>query len=337
MTTWRVGVVGAGLIGARRARVARNYPDSAVVLIADTDMPKAQALADELGASATPNWIEVATEPSINLVVVATPTDSHADITIAALKNRKHVLCEKPLARSPAEARRMVRAAESRGLKLKTGFNHRYHRAIFRAHELASRGEIGRLLFARCVYGHGGRPGYEHEWRTNPEISGGGELMDQGIHALDLFRWFLGEFSAATGLVETLFWPVKSVEDNAFTVLRTRRGCVAQLHASWTQWKNRFNFEVYGEEGYLLVQGLGGHYGPERLTVGTRKGLGAVPDERTEEFAGPDPSWEEEWRDFMGAVQEDREPLASGRDGYEALRLVQAIYKSSKTRRTTRL
>jgi predicted dehydrogenase len=277
------------------------------------------------------------TNPDIDIVVVATPTDSHAEISIAALKHHKHVLCEKPLARQPSEARKMVRAAESRSLKLKTGFNHRFHAAVFKAHELAARGEIGRLLFARCIYGHGGRAGYEREWRMNPEISGGGQLVDQGIHALDLFRWFLGDFSEVTGFLGTLFWPIGPVEDNAFAILRTRQGCVAQLHASWTQWKNRFSFEVYGEKGYLLVNGLGGNYGTEQLTVGKRTQVGARPDERTEEFTRPDNSWQKEWEEFLGSLRKKSEPLGNGRDGYEALRLVQAIYKSAATRRAVRL
>src|SRR5579859_1035340 len=315
---WRVALVGAGLIGARRARLAHEHPDSEVVSVADTDFQKARALAAEVGARAIEDWTEAVSDPAVNIVVVATPTDSHAPISLLAFKNGKHVLCEKPLARNPAEAGRMVVVAARRGLKLMTGFNHRFHPAILKSHTLTDEGTLGKLLFARCIYGHGGREGYEKEWRVKPGVSGGGELIDQGIHALDLFRWFLGGFREVNGFVGTLFWPVRPVEDNAFALLRTRQGALAQLHASWTQWKNRFNFEVYGEKGYIKVEGLGGSYGPESLTLGTRDKPGAVPVEHTEEFTGPDLSWAREWQEFLDALGDDREPLGNGRDGYEA-------------------
>lgn len=337
MIRWRVGVIGAGLIGSRRAHVAHEHPNCRVVRVADTDLARARTLAGELDAKATGDWREVVGDPEVNLVVVATPTDSHALLACAALKARQHVLCEKPLARTSAEARRMVQAASRYRVKLKTGFNHRYHPGIFRAQALASAGEIGKLMLVRCVYGHGGREGYEKEWRMQPKISGGGELMDQGIHALDLFRWFLGEFREAYGMVGTLFWPIRPVEDNAFAVLRTRGGAIAQIHASWTQWKNRFSFEVFGEKGYLLVEGLGKSYGAERLTIGRRTRLGAVPEETVEEFPGPDISWAREWEEFIEALEENKDPLATGRDGYEALRLVEAIYRSNRAGRVVKL
>ncbi len=333
MKSWRVGIVGAGLIGTRRARVAHAHPESAVVAIADADFQKARNLADEIGARAVHDWEAVTEDSGVSLVIVATPTDVHAPVALRALQSGKHVLCEKPLARNADEALSMVQAADSARRILKTGFNHRHHPAILKAHEMVSRGELGRLLFARGVYGHGGRRGYENEWRMKPEVSGGGELLDQGIHLLDLLRWFLGEFVDVCGVTETLFWPIRPVEDNAFAILRAEQGAIAQLHASWTQWKNRFSFEVYGERGYVRAQGLGGSYGNEELTVGTRSELGQVPQEERVEFRGPDGSWELEWEEFLRALRENREPLASGRDGLEALRLVQAIYTSSASGR----
>ena len=177
------------------------------------------------------------------------------------------------------------------GVILKTGFNHRHHPAIWRAHELCAEGAIGPLMFIRAVYGHGGRPGYDKEWRADADLSGGGELLDQGVHIVDLCRWFLGDFAEVFGSTATYFWDLGhfesagrdspraangqsvapssiSLEDNAFALLRTADGRVAQFHTSWTQWKNRFSFEVFGRDGYLRVEGLGGSYGVERLEVG---------------------------------------------------------------------
>ncbi len=337
MKKWRVAIIGAGLIGIRRARIAHSHPESSVVSVADSSFEKAQALAAELGASASQDWREVLAEPNSNLVVVATPTESHLPIALAALHLRKHVLCEKPLARTAAEARQMVHAAAKTGKILKTGFNLRHHPAIARAREAAASGEIGRLLFGRCIYGHGGRPGMESEWRAHPEISGGGELMDQGVHVLDLFRWFFGEFDDVAGFASTLFWQTPAAEDNAVALLRSRSGALAQMHVSWTQWKNQFRLELFGELGYLIAQGLGGSYGDERLTIGRRLPAGSPPSETLLEFPGQDISWAREWQDLLDSLDRGRPPMASGADGLEALRLVEAIYRSARRGRTISL
>src|SRR5215813_1523602 len=190
----RVGVIGCGLIGHRRADVVRGSVGDELVIIADIERSRAEAVAGLTGCSVTTNWQEVVVRDDVDVIIVSTTNNWLAPLTIAALRHGKHVLCEKPLGRNPEESRQMLEAASMSGRKLKTGFNHRYHGAIWKAHELSTQGAIGDILFIRCRYGHGGRPGYDKEWRANPEISGGGELLDQGIHVVDLFRWFLGDF-----------------------------------------------------------------------------------------------------------------------------------------------
>ena len=346
----RVAVIGCGLIGKRRADVVRQSCGNELVIVADVDESRARLLSEDMGCLATTDWREVVSRDDLDAVIVSTTNNWLAPITITALQSGKHVLCEKPPGRNPEEARQMMEAAQARGRKLKIGFNHRYHAAIWKARELFDQSGIGEPLFIRCRYGHGGRAGYEREWRVDPEISGGGELVDQGIHAIDLFRWFLGDFTEAFGLTATYVWgrteggrgkgesilhPPSSIlhppEDNAFALFRTAEGQVASLHASWTQWKNLFCFEVFGQDGYLIVEGLGGSYGLERLRVGRRKIEGGRPEEEVLEFPGPDISWVAEWREFVSAIRENREPLANGYDGWQAMRMVYAIYESART------
>jgi predicted dehydrogenase len=235
-----------------------------------------------------------------------------------------------------AEARPLVAAARRTGAKLKTGFNHRYHPALLEAHRRVVAGEIGRPLWVRCRYGHGGRRGYETEWRARPEESGGGELLDQGIHVFDLLRWFCGDFAEISAVLTTSYWRM-AVEDNAFCTLVTSRGVVAQIHVSWTQWKNVFSFELAGDRGYLAVEGLGKSYGPERLRIGHRPEESGPPDERVMEFEEEDSSWEREWQEFLAAIRERRSPAGDGRDGLEALRLVEAARVAARERRTVSL
>lgn len=227
----RVGIVGAGRIGAKRAREVSRSSHSRLVIVVDQDQQRAQVLAETYECRAGTDWEALVTGGDVDAVVVATTHNWLAPITLAALEAHKHVLCEKPLAMNPAEGERVMICAARNGAKLKTGFNLRHHPAIAEANALAQAGRIGRLLSIRCRYGHGGRAGYAQEWRADPAQSGGGELLDQGIHALDLFRWFLGEFSEVQAVLSRAFWPVP-VEDNAFCTLCTPAGQIASLHAS---------------------------------------------------------------------------------------------------------
>ena len=319
--------MGAGLIGTKRGRAIAGRQDSQLIMVVDQNLERASSLAREYGCEAGTTWQDLVARPDLDVVVVATSHESLAPISLEALRASKHVLCEKPLAISSVEAQRLAEYASGSNFKLKAGFNHRFHPALHQAHALAHEGQIGRLLFIRCRYGHGGRLGYDREWRADPERSGGGELLDQGIHALDLFRWFLGEFSHVYAVVTTAFWKTP-VEDNAFCTLRTSQGQVASLHASWTQWKNIFSFEVVGERGYLIAEGLGGSYGPERLLFGRRPLNFGKPDEQIIEFEEGESCWAHEWSEFVAAIREDRRPLGDGYDGWQAFRLVQAAYES---------
>lgn len=335
--------------------MVHQSPDDELVIVADIDEVRAKYLANELGCLWTTNWREVVARDDVGAVIVSTSNKYLAPITIEALEHGKHVLVEKPMARNLAEAEMIMHTAVGgRRSAVKVGFNHRHHPAIWKAHELCTQGAIGPLMFVRAVYGHGGRPGYDKEWRADPELAGGGELLDQGVHIVDLCRWFLGEFSEAFGFTATYFWEKDGgtqtadhgarrsalgghVEDNAFAVLRTADGRVAQFHTSWTQWKNRFTFEVFGRDGYVRVEGLGGSYGTERLEVGRRKMEGGAPEVAVFEFPGADLSWQTEWQEFTSAISEGRQPLANGEDGLQTMRLIAAIYQSARTGQMVRL
>lgn len=325
----KVGLIGAGLQGWRRARAVKEFTDTELVVLADIDKDAASLLANEMRCEATDNWEDVVSRKDIEVILVCTPNNLHALMSIAALKEGKHVLCEKPLARNPDEAKKMVDTALEYGVRLKCGFNLRYHPGISQAREWFERGMMGEMNFIRCRYGIGGRPGYDEEWRTEKETAGGGELLDQGIHVIDLFRWFMGDFSEVVGFISTSFWDIAPLEDNAFTLFRTKKQQIASLHASWTQWKNLFSFEMYGYDGYITVEGLGGSYGTERAILGTRSFLKPLKEEVVE-FRGKDCSWLEEWKEFVTALKENREPMGNGYEGWQALKLAYAAYESAR-------
>ena len=247
------------------------------------------------------------------------------------METGKHVLCEKPLARTLEECRRMIDVSKAAKKVLKCGFNHRHHPAVLEAKRGVDAGRIGNPLFIRCRYGIAGEPGREKEWRADPNAASGGHLMEQGIHAVDLSRWFLGDFDQVACFREAQYWSLGGMEDNAFMMMRTPGGRVSSIHTSLLQWKNLFSFEVFGEEGFFEAEGLGGSYGTEKLHFCPKR-YGKPFEVATTEFRGDDRSWLLEWNEFAAAAREGRPPLGSAEDGMEAMRLVFDAYRFSDER-----
>jgi predicted dehydrogenase len=318
-------IVGCGLIGTKRAGALAG---ARLVACADVEHERAEALAAAAGAAAPADWRAAIDRSDVDLAVVATPHDALAEVSRFALEAGKHVLVEKPAGRSVEELDGVIETAARCRRLVRVGFNHRYHPALQQARALVDDGVLGELMFVRGRYGHGGRLGYEKEWRARPERSGGGELIDQGIHLIDLARCFLGEVSQVDGFAHTYFWNMP-VEDNAFLLLRTSRGQTAFLHASCTEWKNLFSLEIYGREGKAQIDGLGGSYGVERLVHYRMLPQMGPPEERRWEFPGPDRSWDAEFAEFVDDIRCDRQPSADLSAARAALAVVQEIYRRS--------
>jgi predicted dehydrogenase len=269
--------------------------------------------------------VAVVERDDVDAVVIATSHDALADCARMAAEAGKHVLVEKPGARNATELGPVLDAVRTRGVIGKVGFNHRFHPSFLRARQMVDEGAIGPLLYIRARYGHGGRPGYEREWRANPAVSGGGELVDQGTHLIDLARWFAGDFTRVSAWLPTYFWPTQ-VEDNAFLVLETEAGQVAWLHASWTEWKNLFSFEIFGRHGKLQIDGLGGSYGTERLTYYRMLPELGPPETTAWEFPGADRSWAVEFQHFAQCVADGAAPCGSLEDAAAVLAIVEQLY-----------
>lgn len=323
----RVAIVGCGLIGQKRLQsLGANHR---LVIAADVVPAKAEALAaGRPGAAATTDWREAIRQPDVDAVVVATTNQWLTPVSLAAAGAGKHVLVEKPAARSSAELQPLVEAAQAGKVCVQVGFNHRHHPAVAKAREIVDSGALGPLMFVRGRYGHGGRLGYEKEWRANPEISGGGELLDQGVHLIDLAAWFLGPFTRIEGFAHTYFWDMP-VEDNGFLLLRTAENQAALLHASCTEWKNLFSFEIYGRGGKLHIEGLGASYGLERLTFYRMLPRMGPPETTVWEFPGGDPSWAAEFEAFCGFIERREAPRPGPREAAAALRVVEEVYRKS--------
>ena len=321
-----IGIIGCGLIGRKRANALGGRRLAAC---ADLDRSLAAALATSVSdCLATDDWREVVNHDDVAAVIIATPHHMLAEICAGAIDAGCHVLVEKPAARNADELRPLLRLVEEKKVLVRVGFNHRYHRAVQKMREIIDSGALGSLMFLRARYGHGGRVGYDREWRAQPSLSGGGELIDQGVHLIDLARWCLGDFVSIEGIAQTCYWDMP-VDDNAFLMLRTAKEQTAFLHASCTEWKNIFSWELSGKNGKVQIDGLGGSYGVERLTWYRMLPQMGPPETTAWEFPMADNSWEVEMNEFFRDIENSRQPVPGLADALAVLDIVDKIYERS--------
>jgi predicted dehydrogenase len=322
--TLRVAIIGCGLIGGKRAKSAAAR--ATIKICCDVDAARAEALAKQYaGAAASTDWRSAISRADIDAICVCTTHNLLAPIAEAAASQGKHVLIEKPGACRAVELDAVQESAKRTGALVRVGFNHRYHRAFRKAREIYDSGVLSDLFFIRARYGHGGRLGYDQEWRAFPEISGGGQAIDQGMHLLDLARWFLGDLKFIEGRAPVYFWNMP-VEDNAFFLLETESRQVAFLHASWTEWKNLFSFEICGRMGKLEIGGLGGSYGTERLIHYQMLPELGPPPTTIYEYPMADNSWDIEIAEFIEDIRLGRPPEPGIEDARAALKIVEHLY-----------
>lgn len=320
-------LVGAGKMGEKWAEALMSHPKTKLTAIVDNDFYKASDLARKYRVSFFRYYrnIDVYTANS-DAVILALPNQFMADAALEILKMGKHVLAEKPAGKNSQELEEVVKTAEEKGLVFMPGYNHRHLPHIKKAKELVDRGKIGKIMFIRGIHGASGRLGYEKEWRHKKSF-GGGVLLDLSVHMIDFTRWFLGDFVKVSGMTRNLFWN-SEVEDNAFLHMESDNGALVSLHTSWTEWKPKFLFEIFGETGYIIAEGLKNYLQTERLIVGKRSDDFLGHKVKEEIFA-----FGEEMRDslmgeldeFVSAIEEGRESKPNGRDAVEILKIVEKI------------
>jgi len=322
----KYAIIGCGLIGRKRAA---SLQPGQLGYLCDLDPTRAADLVKiHHGAIAITDYEQALADPAINVVIVSTLNGSLAPIALAAVRAGKHVLVEKPGALNTTQLRSVHSAAETAGVIVQLGYNHRFHPAIQKARELVDSGVLGQMMFLRGRYGHGGRLGYNREWRADPKLSGGGELIDQGVHLIDLASWFLGDFTAVAGHAVTSYWDMP-VDDNAFLSLRTAQGQTAWLHVSCTEWKNLFSLELYGRDGKVAIDGFGGSYGQERCTYYKMLPPMGPPETTVWDYPAGDNSWKLEIDAFEADIRSNRTPSPGLREGIRTLNIVEQIYQSS--------
>ena len=324
-------IAGYGYMGEIRKRTVEKHPNLELLGVWDTDHGKKAKLTDTTFFETEKSFLDA----DADVVFVCTPNVYSPRLCVASMEQGKHVFCEKPPGRS-LEDIKAIREAERPETKLMFGFNHRFHPGVIKAKVIVDSGRMGKPVALRGIYGKSGGMNFRTSWRNNKEISGGGILLDQGIHMLDLFRFFCGDFQDVRCFANNIFWNF-DVEDNAMVILSNDNGQSAMLHSSATQWKHTFHITIILEGGYLVVEGLlskSGSYGREKLIVARRQfedeadAVGNPAEEVT--YFDKDLSWDLEVQEFVRCITEDRPvSISNSQDALRVMEIIHAAYEDA--------
>jgi predicted dehydrogenase len=325
----KCGIIGLGKMGLIRAKALENSGRAQIVGVYDVVTPlnsKYPVLESE----------EAVINSDAEIIFICTPNYKIKPLVEDALRKGKHVFAEKPPGINLAEALSMRQVEAETGKVLMFGFNHRHHASIKKMKSIIDSGEMGKILWMRGRYGKEVDDSFFKGWRANPALSGGGIMLDQGIHMLDLFLFLGGGFDDVKAFVSNLFWKIDGLEDNVFAIFKnSKTGMCASLHSTMTQWRYLFSLEVFLERGALIINGLktsSGAYGDEDLAIKRnliRPEEGAFEEEEHIVYHD-DHSWDSEIEHFLHCIDNQVKPAYGSTDDAVALmELMDKIYNNN--------
>lgn len=320
-----LAVVGCGKFGTKRIEASRQAGEVIDLrAVVDVNPQRAATAGARFGVRHTTDLAAVLEDPQVEAVIIAVPNSLHAPLAVQALDAGKHVMVEKPLATKPKEAEQIVKAALRNDRFVKTASNHRFFPTVIQAYDWYAQGLIGEALSFRGAIGNNGSLTRD-SWFWKKEIAGGGTMIDNACHLLDIARMFMGGFSMCLGQVANLYWKQAEVEDYATGIFVTERGRQALITSSWTQWTGYFYFEIWGEEGYIFVDSRGN----DRVTIGDNRNSVV----RTYDFGDvPISSHRDELQYFAECVRTGQQPVPSALDGREVIKMIDGVYRSTENR-----
>ncbi len=324
----RVGIIGCGLIGYKRASAINK---SQIIGCFDKNKKSSKKFSKKFNCLDFNSVNELIGNKNIDAVFICTYHDSLFEYSSLCLENKKHILVEKPGSKNLNQINKLIKLSKKyKNLKIHVGYNHRFHPSVILVRKIISKKNLGKVMYIRARYGHGARLNYQKEWRMRKNISGGGELIDQGAHIIDLSRLFLGKLYLKKSLLKNFFWK-SNVDDNAFLILGAKKNeKVAFLHCSCTEWKNKFSFEIFLEYGKLQINGLGGSYGTETLTFYKMKKKMGLPSIKIWKFNSKDDSWKKEINYFSRMIKEKKESESDIYNAYENMNIINKCYSQNK-------
>lgn len=322
----KVGIVGYGKMGQLRRKAVEEDGRGQVLAVYDPNLTQRPS-----GVEVYSSAEKVIHDPAIQVVYVCTPNYLNKKLTIEALRAGKHVFCEKPPAFTAQDVREIQEVECQSGKTLMYGFNHRHHASVLKAKEMIESGNFGKVLWMRGRYGKSVDQNFYQNWRSKKELAGGGILIDQGIHMLDLFLMFADDFDEVKAVVSNLYWNLE-VEDNVFAILKNKEGVVASLHSTMTQWRHLFSLEIFLTQGHITINGLltpSMTYGDEVLNYAKNRSTApAATWSDLEQMTFPvDRSWIVETGVFFDSILGNQPvPVGSSADALKLMKVIDAIY-----------
>jgi len=322
-------IIGSGLQARRRGQAILDSKGDFLVGIYSDNLETASNLSNFFGCQSFSSVTQLLEAEGVDIVIVCTPPDSHFSYSKMALDAKKHVLVEKPFTQNSEQSYALLQLARNSDSILRCGFNHRFHPAILELKRKIDTGELGAIKFSRSLYGIGLRDEYQHEWRANPSVAAGGQFMEQGSHLVDLMQFLVGHINSIFLKPMNFILPSTSGEDSGLALLTHDNGAISNITSTLLQWHNRFSIEIFGENGFATIEGLGGSYGVETLKIGMN--LPGQPfRSETVEFRGGDQSWSKEWDSFKSACNGNLSVSATPEEAHQVMRIVEAGYKSAE-------
>jgi predicted dehydrogenase len=328
--SYKIGIIGYGVMGKTRRTSIQELKKGEVIAISEPNV------GPEVDGIPNVSHDDIINNPEIDVLIVCTPNFLNKELTIRGLKAGKHVFCEKPPAFTAADIIEIKEVEASSGKTLMYGFNHRHHDSVLHMKRLIDSGEYGKVLWLRGRYGKSVTKDYFNQWRAKKELAGGGILMDQGIHMLDLFLFLSGDFDVVKAEVSNLYWHM-DVEDNAFVILKeSATGKVASLHSTMSQWRHLFSLEIFLEKGYMVLNGLitsTMSYGEETLSVAKNRSTAPAAtwqDEVITKYVNNN-SWRYEIDHFFKSIEE-KAPVVYGSsdDAFKLMTIIDKVYEQKE-------
>lgn len=334
----KIAIIGTGVQALKRLGVIKQFAEDEIVFIASSDPKRASLIAKKHNIASYGSQLDLLNRKDIEAIVVCGTTDKHFQSCLDGINLGMHILCEKPLTKTVTEAKDLLIKANKKKVLLKCGFNHRHYPGISVAKGFVDGLKFGKILSIRCNYGICGREHFNHEWRANPGNTMGGQLVEQGLHAVDLFHFFGLEFESVFCVASNLFYKTNPIEDNAVLIGRCKNNIICSLNTSFTEWINNFDFHINFESGYVKVTGLGPSYGGHSVEY-LRRDFRAPFKKSVITYNPTDISFFNEWSEFKKEINDFKNGKRSVNDiaPIKALEVVEKAYKSSALNKSIKL
>jgi predicted dehydrogenase len=342
----RFGIVGCGVIGPVHAEAIASLPDAELISVVDIQPEQAQELADTFRVKPYTQLQHMLDNEPLDVVIICAPSGLHGELACQVMRTGRHVIIEKPMEITREAIDEMLRVQQETGVKLAVISQHRFDEATLQVHDLVEEKAFGRLILGNAIVPWWRSQQYydSGDWRGTWKLDGGGVLMNQSIHSIDLLQWLMGPVKSVYGYTDTLVHRMET-EDVAVAILRFASGALGTIAATTGAYPGvTTRIEIFGDQGSAVIENDRLSYlHLSRDDKETISAYGVSPQERKKEedtaSTSKNPaalsanSHALQIADMIRAIREDRAPLVDGNEGRHPVEIILSIYESARTKK----